>query len=272
MDPDGVARLVEELKLSQEAKNVTVHIETSTSVKSTSDLRRSLIGKVFSMRVVNRETLRIQVPKILHLRRSVDIEIVGYNLFVIVFGSFEDQSHALQDGPWHFFNSLMMFKAPIGFQSPSDVMFDEFSEVDVGEGGSCVGQFARVRICRPLSKPLQRCVRVEDVSTGESRIILLLYERLPDFYFACGQVGHVLRHCADDTTDKNNLVFGNWLRAARVTEVRRMKGGLEAGLKDRGSSSRGASNSMGSKEDTESRPLLIDEGAMVVHGLAGISK
>ncbi|KAH6780166.1 hypothetical protein C2S52_011403 [Perilla frutescens var. hirtella] len=176
MDPNDVARLVEELKLSHEASASTVHVSISGSSKNYRDLKHFLVGKIFSMRVVNREMLRIQVPKILQLRRPVDIEIVGDNLFVIVFGGDEDRRHALKDGLWYFFNSLMAFKAPVGFQNPGDVRFDKFSvrvqlhnlplacmtplavrkigeqvgaieEVDVGEGGSCVGQFARVRVC-----------------------------------------------------------------------------------------------------------------------------
>ncbi|KAH6766714.1 hypothetical protein C2S52_017697 [Perilla frutescens var. hirtella] len=57
-------------------------------------------------------------------------------------------------------------------------------EIDVGKGGSCVGQFARVRVCRPLEKPLQRCVNVEDILFGESKLILLLYEKLLNFCYA----------------------------------------------------------------------------------------
>ncbi|KAH6800668.1 hypothetical protein C2S52_001132 [Perilla frutescens var. hirtella] len=247
MDPDDVARLVEELKLSSEASAATVHVAVSDASKTSRDLKPFLVGKFFAVRVVNRETLRIQVSRILQLRRSVDIEIVRDNLFVIVFGSAEDRSHALHDGPWHFFNSLMDFKAPIGFQNPTDVRFDDISmwiqlhnlpiacmnptyirkigaqvgkiqEIDVGEGGNCVGQFARVRVCRPIDKPLQRCVKVADVLTDESRIILLLYEKLPDVCHACGRVGHVFRHCGDDDADKDNMGFGNWLRASKVME------------------------------------------------------
>ncbi|KAH6801255.1 hypothetical protein C2S52_001719 [Perilla frutescens var. hirtella] len=200
MDPDDVARLVEELKLTHEASESTVHVAVRGVENKSRDLRRFLVGKIFAMRVVNRETLKVQVPRILQLRRPVDIEIVGDNLFVVVFGSDEDRCHVIMDGLWHFFNSLMVFKAPVGFQNPMDV--GKFKEVDVGERGSCVGQFARVRVCQPIDKPLQRCVKVSDVLSGESRIILLLYKRLPDFYHACGHVGHVFRHCNDTAVDK----------------------------------------------------------------------
>ncbi|KAH6800961.1 hypothetical protein C2S52_001425 [Perilla frutescens var. hirtella] len=197
MDPDEVARLVEELKISNEALSTKVEISTGGKFSLPSDLCRVLVGKVFVMRVVNREALRLQVSWILQLQRAVDIEIVGDNIFVVIFASNEDKRHALVDGPWNFFDSLMVFKAPTGLQKPSDIRFEEFSiwiqihnlpilcmnqatvrkigeqvgdveEVDVGDGGRCLGQFARVRVRRRISKPLQRCVQIDKGEMGKA--------------------------------------------------------------------------------------------------------
>ncbi|KAH6773159.1 hypothetical protein C2S51_011563 [Perilla frutescens var. frutescens] len=180
-----------------------------------------------------------------------------------------------------------MFKAPIGFQNPRDVRFDDFSvwiqlhnlplacmnlddvgkigkqvgkveEVDVGEGGSCVGQFARVRVCRPIAKPLQRCVRVAEISSGESRIVLLLYERLPDFCHACGRVGHVFRHYGEERADKEKLGFGNWLRASKVMDVRRPRGLGVSKIGGRDHSEAEGFSSSSRSESGDSRALLED--------------
>ncbi|KAH6775095.1 hypothetical protein C2S52_012656 [Perilla frutescens var. hirtella] len=182
MDPDEVVRLVEELQLSHEASASTIHVAISGLSRTYQDVKRILVGKIFSMRVVNRETLKTQVPRILQLCRHVDIEIVGDNLFVVVFGSQEDRRHTLADGPWHFFSSLIAFKAPEGFQNPADIRFDKFSvwvqlhnlllacmnpsairkieeqvgtieEIDVGKGENYIGQFTHVRVSRHLERP-----------------------------------------------------------------------------------------------------------------------
>lgn len=65
-------------------------------------------------------------------------------------------------------------------------------EIDVGEQGNCLGQFARVRITRLLKKPLKRCVNITVDGEKEQRLILICYEKMPDFCHACGRVGHVI--------------------------------------------------------------------------------
>ncbi|KAH6827267.1 hypothetical protein C2S53_001846 [Perilla frutescens var. hirtella] len=196
MDPNDMARLVEELKISHETTTTTIHVAISGSSNTSRDLRRSLVGKIFSVKMVNCETLRTQVPRILQLRRQVDIEIVRDNISVIRYGLEEDRRFALHEGPWHFFNSLMVFKASPGFQNPMDVHFDAFSvwvqlhtlplacmtldtvrtigehverieEVDLGEGESCIDQFTLIMVCRLLDKPLQHCVRVKKVTSDQ---------------------------------------------------------------------------------------------------------
>lgn len=119
MDPEEVARLVANLKLSTEAEHTTINITKEVTGSDRTRLSKLLVGKIFDNRVVNRETLRAQVLRILQCKRPPEIEIVGDNLFVAVFALEEDRKHVLVDGPWHFFNNLMSFKAPIGLQDPT---------------------------------------------------------------------------------------------------------------------------------------------------------
>lgn len=105
-----MARLDKELKISSEAENNTVKIDFKKS--EVSGLSMKLVGKVFSNRVVNRETLPAEFPRILKTKRRIDVEIADDNLFVVDFLSAEDRCHVLNDGPWHFHDSLMTFKAP----------------------------------------------------------------------------------------------------------------------------------------------------------------
>lgn len=252
MDPDEVTRLVNKLKLSPETDAAEVDVTDTLSLAKSGKLQHYLVGKIFSIRVVNREALRTNLPRILQLRRDVEIEIVGDNIFVVTFKSTDDKLHVLKDGPWHYFDSLMVFKETTGWQNPSYLAFEEFTiwiqlhnlpiacmnqkavakiaeqvgvveEIDIGEGGSCIGQFARVRITRPISKPLQRCVRISQQQAEEQWIVLILYEKLPEFCFQCGRVGHVMRHCQEDQTDGKSQAYGPWLRAKRVADTRRKK-------------------------------------------------
>lgn len=55
----------------------------------------------------------------------------------------------------------------------------------------------------------------------ESVLIILQYERLPDFRFACGRLAHTIRACDDVNADTKNLQFGVWLKAGRTMDIRR---------------------------------------------------
>lgn len=195
MDPSEVARLVKKLSLSSEAQQPSVTVSTEAVQDSATHLKRCLVGKIFSAKAVNRDTLILNVPKILQIRGTTTIEIVGDNIFIIDFSSPIDKIRVISDGPWHFFNSLMAFQEPGDLQNPSEVGFDDFSvwvqlhnlpflymhpailseigaqlgvvkEVDTGADGSCMGKFARIRITRSISRPLQRCINASNKEGG----------------------------------------------------------------------------------------------------------
>lgn len=243
MDPDDIAKLVSVMKLSNEKEGNTVNLSADLIHEGKGRQERCLIGKVFSSKAVNRDIFRTHMPRILQAQKQIEIEAAGDNIFIFEFKSPIDRRRALFDGPWHFFKNLVLFQEPSGFQNASEVLFDEFSlwvqlhnlpvafmhpnilrrlgeqigkveEVDVGEGGCYLGRFARIRVTRKLSLPLQKCLWVSTEEATDDIIIILVYEKLPDFCFACGRIGHVLRDCEDVEAPKDNPSFGNWLRAS----------------------------------------------------------
>lgn len=75
-----------------------------------------------------------------------------------------------------------------------------------------------------MSAPLHKCVWVKSGEYQEDICVILTYECLPDFCFACGKIGHVLRDCDDVTVDKTNPCFGNWLKASTHVGPKRSRG------------------------------------------------
>ncbi|TXG67077.1 hypothetical protein EZV62_008352 [Acer yangbiense] len=89
----------------------------------------------------------------------------------------------------------------------------------------CMGRFIRVKVRIDISKPLMRCVRLNVDDPGEIITAILLYEKLPEFCYACGIVGHGLRDCPDDNARTEALEgattkYGSWLRAASLEQAK----------------------------------------------------
>ena len=86
-------------------------------------------------------------------------------------------------------------------------------EVETYDDGECVGSYARVRISINIIKPLEKMVFLELEENDEVEL-LVLYERLPDFCFCCGIIGHQFKECVlYEGQSKENLPYEVYMRA-----------------------------------------------------------
>lgn len=69
-------------------------------------------------------------------------------------------------------------------------------EVDTDEDGNCIGEIVKLRISVDITKPLQKTLEVETDEDGNI-LIPILYEKLPDFCFCCGLIGHQYKKCTE---------------------------------------------------------------------------
>ncbi|KAK2641854.1 hypothetical protein Ddye_023617 [Dipteronia dyeriana] len=86
------------------------------------------------------------------------------------------------------------------------------------ESKECWGKYMRVKVCLDISKPLKRWLRLKLGKTDEVTMVGLRYERLPDFCYACGRIGHGMKECLDEDAksvaiEGSSTKFGPWLRA-----------------------------------------------------------
>lgn len=128
MDPDEVAHLVTELKLSSNSeKEPTLTIEDDALKIGEQRLGNCLVAKVFSRKEINRETFVQQISRILQANTHIEIGSVGHNIFLLDFKSPQDRRWALSGGLGNFFRDLIIFREPRSLQTPSSMTFDDLS-------------------------------------------------------------------------------------------------------------------------------------------------
>lgn len=78
------------------------------------------------------------------------------------------------------------------------------------------GRFMRITVIEDLEKPLKNGTILKNKG-GKAYRIPFKFERLLDFCYICGKVGHLLKDCSEkeqeDDGDSSNLSFGPWMRA-----------------------------------------------------------
>ncbi|TXG73549.1 hypothetical protein EZV62_002128 [Acer yangbiense] len=202
-----IEKLYQSLSLDEEDKTVLEMAEDFT-MEGIKDIDRCLVGKVLSGK--------------------------------------KDRNRVWQRGPWHFGNSLIALEKPVGSGNISKLGFNkadfwiQIHEVPImcmnrriarwladqlgevveisSESRECWGKYMRVKVRIDIWKPLKRWLRFKPGATDEIIMVGLKYERLPDFCFACGRIGHGIKECLDEVArqealDGSPTKYGSWLKA-----------------------------------------------------------
>ncbi|EEF39681.1 conserved hypothetical protein [Ricinus communis] len=66
-------------------------------------------------------------------------------------------------------------------------------EVDYDAAGACMGRYLRVPVLINMLRPLKYGLLLDIGNEEPKKTIVISYERLPDFCYACGMLGHTYR-------------------------------------------------------------------------------
>ncbi|KAL5806119.1 hypothetical protein ACOSQ4_028852 [Xanthoceras sorbifolium] len=254
MNADDIASRCAALSLEIDSMEPRIVLETPLKEAGARKLALCLVGKILTTKLINRDAFRTIIPKIWRTTQTFIIENVKENVFVFQFQNQADKRRVLTGGPWSFDKCLIVLEEPLGdgkflemgftnvqfwvqlHNVPLVCMTKEIgwalgnkigrvTDIDVGATGDCLGRFLRVRVVIDVSKPLSRYLRV-CLSEGDPDTVLLLrYERLTEYCFQCGVVGHIVRECQlvhdiGGSSSVPEYKFGNWMRTESPPKAR----------------------------------------------------
>lgn len=171
--------------------------------------------------------------------QGVTFSIKGPNLFLVQCHCLGDWKRIMEGGPWLFQKAVVVIQEYDGYSDVSEFKLNklpvwarikglpdgltrkkELAEkvagkvgeppftVIVNEGRINPASTLRTRVYLDVNKPL---VRFVPITLKGSKRYKVFYEKLPDFCFVCGLMGHLAEECGDGVHDPMSFEWGEWL-------------------------------------------------------------
>lgn len=209
------------------------------------DYRLTLVGKLASNKPFRFNVMRDTLASIWRPGRGMKATELVTNLFIFQFFHEVDFKRVIEDGPWAFEQCLLVLKRLEQKTSPFDVPLNTaefwvqahnlpigfFTERVAQAIGESIGKFIcadkknfegswksfmRVRVLLDIMKPLRRKKKMKKEG-GDWFWVEFKYERLPNFCFLCGIIGHTEKFCHllfEGVNEEYEIPYGSWLRAS----------------------------------------------------------
>lgn len=242
---DDLAREMEKFHLTEEEETV-IDGDTNDEAELEAKVSLMLVGKLLTNRPFNFEAMKRTLKSVWRLKDGIAIRMVETNFFIFQFFLASDKEKVIRGRPWFFDNQLLILLEIDGKEQVSEVSFNKspcwirvydlpfvkrsvafaksvgdsmggFLELDESDPLG-LDNFLRLKIMMDITKPLRRGFKVA-VGGGLSKWVDVKYERVGDFCYLCGKLGHVDKDCEnynveDGSTKELVYKYGLWLRAS----------------------------------------------------------
>ncbi|KAG8362670.1 hypothetical protein BUALT_BualtUnG0052500 [Buddleja alternifolia] len=209
----------------------------------------TLVAKVFSDKSFNDGAVKNTLLKAWNAKKKVVVNILDNNKLVFVFEDKSDFNKVLSLAPWSFKGNLVVLNQwlpekiisditlehapfwiqasniPVKYITPTTAkaignLVGSFIKADLSSESHRWKSFLRIRVTIDLNYPLKDLVVIHP-SPGVNISVEIRYERLGDFCYKCGRLGHKWNSCQLESPPRigaaegvdGPLAFGTWLRA-----------------------------------------------------------
>lgn len=205
----------------------------------------TLVGRLLTDKPIKFHIMKDTLAAAWRPGKGVCIKELSTNLFLFQFFHELDVSRIVEDSPWAFEQSLLVLRRLKENESPFEASLNhaEFwiqlhnlpmglmTEKTAEAIGNFIGcfihadksnfdgswkSFLRIRVRLDVTKPLKRKMKIKRQG-GDCVWVDFKYERLPNFCFLCGLLGHTDRYCQlqfEMNTHEAEKPYGTWLRAS----------------------------------------------------------
>ncbi|XBI16831.1 hypothetical protein VPH35_059016 [Triticum aestivum] len=265
----------------KEEEDLDFSVEVEDLVK---DVRWLALFRVHTTKPFSHAALLSQMRNAWSAAQGVTFNIKGPNLFLVQCHCLGDWRKIMEGGPWLFRRAPVVVQEYDGFSNVNEYRLNRVPvwarikglpdgltqkrelakkvaakvgeppfTVIVNEGRINPASTLRARVFVDVNEPL---VRFVPITLKEHKKYSVFYEKLPDFCFACGRMGHLADECGDGVHNLDSFEWGDWLLwepelpAAQPYGGRGRGGGIgrgRGGESGRGERGRGGRGQMGGR-------------------------